>query len=89
MASPSSGVYTVRVGRLHRTELSLVYADRKFSHMQGSRRLKIEPGNQPILLVFLAGCLGMIPMTMIGKVRRMFHRQNKSVREIARLTKPP
>jgi transcriptional regulator with XRE-family HTH domain len=28
----------------------------------------------------------MIPMTMIGKVRRMFHRQNKSVREIARLT---
>jgi len=25
-------------------------------------------------------------MTMIGKVRRMFHRQNKSVREIARLT---
>jgi transposase len=28
----------------------------------------------------------MIPMTMIGKVRRMFHRQNKSIREIARLT---
>jgi len=28
----------------------------------------------------------MIPMTMIGKIRRMFHRQNKSVREIARLT---
>lgn len=28
----------------------------------------------------------MIPMTMIGKVRRMFHRQNKSVREISRLT---
>ena len=28
----------------------------------------------------------MIPMTMIGKVRRMFHRQNKLVREIARLT---
>jgi len=28
----------------------------------------------------------MIPMTMIGKVRRMFHRQNKSVREIAHLT---
>lgn len=28
----------------------------------------------------------MISMTMIGKVRRMFHRQNKSVREIARLT---
>nr|WKF60901.1 hypothetical protein HUO10_005423 [Paraburkholderia busanensis] len=28
----------------------------------------------------------MIPMTMVGKVRRMFHRQNKSVREIARLT---
>ena len=25
-------------------------------------------------------------MTMIGKVRRMFLRQNKSVREIARLT---
>ncbi|WP_227792145.1 hypothetical protein [Burkholderia sp. BE17] len=25
-------------------------------------------------------------MTMIGKVRRMFHRQNKSVREISRLT---
>ncbi|MFM0305976.1 hypothetical protein PQQ99_38380, partial [Paraburkholderia sediminicola] len=25
-------------------------------------------------------------MTMIGKVRRMFHRQSKSVREIARLT---
>jgi transposase len=37
-------------------------------------------------LIFLAGILGMIPMTMIGKVRRMFHRQNKSVREIARLT---
>ena len=28
----------------------------------------------------------MIPMTMIGKVRRLFHRQNKSVREIACLT---
>ena len=28
----------------------------------------------------------MLPMTMIGKVRRMFHRQDKSVREIARLT---
>jgi hypothetical protein len=28
----------------------------------------------------------MIPMTMIGKVRRMFHRQNKSIREIARIT---
>lgn len=28
----------------------------------------------------------MIPMTMIGKVRRVFHRQKKSVREIARLT---
>jgi transposase len=28
----------------------------------------------------------MIPMTMIGKVRRMFHHQNKSIREIARLT---
>ncbi|WP_177318104.1 hypothetical protein [Burkholderia ubonensis] len=25
-------------------------------------------------------------MTMIGKVRRMYHRQNKSVREISRLT---
>jgi hypothetical protein len=38
------------------------------------------PGNEPVLLVFQAGCLGMIPMTMIGKVLRMFHRQNKSVR---------
>ncbi len=28
----------------------------------------------------------MIPMTMIGKVRRMHHRQNKSVCEISRLT---
>jgi transposase len=28
----------------------------------------------------------MIPMTMMGEVRRMFYRQNKSVREIARLT---
>jgi hypothetical protein len=28
----------------------------------------------------------MIPMTMIEKVRRMFRRQNKSIREIARLT---
>jgi hypothetical protein len=54
--------------------------DRKFCHLWGSRRLKIEPGDQPILLVFQAGCLGMI------SVRLPFHRRNKSVREIARLT---
>ncbi|MFM0731391.1 hypothetical protein PQQ52_12980 [Paraburkholderia sediminicola] len=48
--------------------------------------MKIEPGNQPIRLVFPAGCLGVIPTTMIGKVWRMFHRQTKSVRETGRLT---
>jgi hypothetical protein len=51
-------------------------------------RPKIDPGHQPILRVFWPGVMGMIPMTMIGKARRMFHRQNKSVREFARLTSP-